>query len=127
MTGTEPHAVPQHAVAGTGIDVDAVVRAVDHALARPPARPPRDVIDAGTNELIGHLRALMAVDDYGHDQEGRGGVRVLFRVAYRNLDLAVRPDAATSDGVAFTYWRMIASLTAAFRDLYAALPDEAPP
>ncbi|MFB6708922.1 hypothetical protein ACFCW6_29925 [Streptomyces sp. NPDC056333] len=127
MTGNEPHAAPRHAVAGTGIDVDAIARAVDHALTKRPTRPRRDVIDAGTDELIGHLRTLMAVEDYGYDQEGRGGVRALFRVAYRNLDLAVRPDGATSDAVAFTYWRMIASLTAAFRDLYVALPEEPAP
>ena len=71
MTGNEPHAAPRHAVAGAGIDVDAIARAVDHALTKRPTRPRRDVIDTGTNELIGHLRTLMAVEDYGYDQEGR--------------------------------------------------------
>lgn len=83
------------------------------------------MINAGTDELIRHLRSLMAVDDYGHDEPGRGAVRVLFRVAYRNLDLAVRPDDTTSDDDAYTYWRTIASLTAAFRDLYVSRSREA--
>ncbi|MFD9428679.1 MULTISPECIES: hypothetical protein [unclassified Streptomyces] len=102
------------------LDTEAIATVVDHALALRTTLPPRSVIDAGTDELICHLRLLMAVDDYGHDEPGRGAVRVLFRVAYRNLDLAVRPDDTTSDDVAYTYWRTIASLTAAFRDLYVS-------
>ncbi|MCX4674508.1 hypothetical protein OG413_04095 [Streptomyces sp. NBC_01433] len=109
----------------TTIGIEAITTAVDHALAPRAVLPPRSVINAGTDELIGRLRSLMAVDDYGHDEPGRGAVRVLFRVAYRNLDLAVRPDDTTSDDDAYTYWRTIASLTAAFRDLYVNQSTEA--
>ncbi|MGY3679970.1 hypothetical protein [Streptomyces sp. TE33382] len=110
----------------TSVDIEAVAAAVDHALATRPALPPRGVINAGTDQLIGQLRSLMALDDYGHDEPGRGAVRVLFRVAYRNLDRAVRPDETTSDADAYTYWRTVASLAAAFRDLYVNLPRERP-
>ncbi|MEW2490391.1 hypothetical protein [Streptomyces sp. NPDC048411] len=94
--------------------------AIDNALARHIAVPARSIIDDGTDSLVQHLRSLLEID-YGQDNEGGAGVRALFRVAYRNLDVAVRPTPATPQPAAYTYWRNIAGLTAAFRDLYLKL------
>ncbi|WEH39846.1 hypothetical protein OG233_10290 [Streptomyces sp. NBC_01218] len=101
-----------------GIDVDAIALAIDHARADRAGLPPRCVVNAGTDELVAHLRRLMSADEYGHDEPDRGAVRLLFRAAYRHLDVAVRPDATTPDAAAYAYWRTVASLTAAFGDLY---------
>ncbi|MGW1469502.1 hypothetical protein ACWCPT_34775 [Streptomyces sp. NPDC002308] len=101
-----------------GIDVDAITDAIEHARADRAGVPPRTVVNAGTDELVAHLRKLMSADEYGHDEPDRGAVRLLFRAAYRHLSLAVRPDPSTPDLAAYAYWRTVASLTAAFRDLY---------
>ncbi|MEU1089457.1 hypothetical protein ACFYPN_03910 [Streptomyces sp. NPDC005576] len=101
-----------------GIDVGAIADAIEHARADRAGVPPRCVVNAGTDDLVAHLRKLMSADEYGHDEPDRGAVRLLFRAAYRHLDIAVRPDADTPDLAAYAYWRTVASFAAAFRDLY---------
>ncbi|MEV7897925.1 MULTISPECIES: hypothetical protein [Streptomyces] len=99
-------------------DLGSVQQDIDHALSRRVELPPRSVIDAGTDALVQHLRRFMDFDFGEGDEEGGAAVRALYRVADRNLDVPVRPDATTGHHEAYTYWHTIANLTAAFRDLY---------
>ncbi|MEV5856714.1 hypothetical protein [Streptomyces anulatus] len=94
---------------------------LDHALSRRVELPRRSVIDAGTDALVHHLRRLMSYN-YGPQSEGSTGIqmRTLCNVAERNLAAPVRPTPQTNHRVAYVYWNTLATLTAAFRDLYLA-------
>lgn len=106
----------------------AVQSDIDHALARRLGPPPRSVIDSGTDALAQHLRRFLEYD-YGMDRTESGGIAVatLRRVSERNLDVPVRPTRETGTGEAFAYWRNLASLTTAFRDLFVVHVQPAEP
>ncbi|MFD4793219.1 hypothetical protein [Streptomyces anulatus] len=103
------------------LDLDTIRHDIDHALCRRVELPRRSVIDAGTDALTHHLRRLMNYN-YGPQNEGSTGIRMrtLCDVAERNLAAPVRPTPQTNHRVAHVYWNTLATLTAAFRDLYLA-------
>lgn len=103
------------------LNLDTVQHDIDHALSRRVELPRRNVIDAGTDALAHHLRRLMSYN-YGLQSEGSAGsqMRTLRDVAERNLAAPVRPIPQTNHRVAYVYWNTLATLTAAFRDLYLA-------
>ncbi|MFC8703289.1 hypothetical protein ACFUIV_14060 [Streptomyces anulatus] len=103
------------------LDLDTIQHDIDHALTRRVELPRRSVIDAGTDALAHHLRRLMSYN-YGPQSEGSTGnrMRTLCDVAERNLAAPVRPTPKTNHRVAYVYWNTLATLTAAFRDLYLA-------
>ncbi|MDQ0693576.1 hypothetical protein [Streptomyces sp. W4I9-2] len=103
------------------LDLDTVQHDTDHALSHRVELPRRSVIDAGTDALVHHLRRLMSYN-YGPPSEESTGIqmRTLCVVAERNLAAPVRPTPQTNHRVAYVYWNTLATLTAAFRDLYLA-------
>ncbi|MEU5137461.1 hypothetical protein [Streptomyces californicus] len=114
---------------GTGPpDLATVQKDIDHALVRRLGLPPRSVIDSGTDALTQHLRRFLGYD-YAMARHESGGIAVatLRRVCERNLDVPVRPTEATDTGEAFAYWRNLASLTTAFRDLFVVHVQPAEP
>ncbi|MEU3706958.1 hypothetical protein AB0E82_32230 [Streptomyces anulatus] len=111
------------------LNLDTVQSDIDHALSRRVELPPRSVIDAGTDALVQHLRRFMDYN-YGPDDEENDGiaVRSLYCVAERNLNVPVRPTPQTGHRAAYVYWHAVATLTAAFRDLYVTRrPEELRP
>ncbi|WP_426501728.1 hypothetical protein [Streptomyces sp. D54] len=103
------------------LDLDTVQHDIDHALSRRVELPRRSVIDAGSDALVHRLRRLMSYN-YGPQSAGNTGIqmRTLCDVAERNLAAPVRPTPQTNHRVAYVYWNTLATLTAAFRDLYLA-------
>ncbi|MYU25962.1 hypothetical protein [Streptomyces sp. SID8352] len=76
----------------------------------------RSDIDARTNELVSHLRELLAEDMWEGDEE----TSKLFGKAYRHLMLSKRPTPETSAYDAFTFMRKTATHADALLRVYAA-------
>lgn len=76
-------------------------------------------IDARTNELVSHLRELLARDDVLGPNEDDNVMR-LFLQAYRHLELTNRPTRSTPAFDAFTYMQETATLADALLKLYVA-------
>ncbi|WP_405593148.1 hypothetical protein [Streptomyces sp. NBC_01092] len=81
------------------------------------SRSTRADIDARTNDLISHLRELLAVD-LGADQDD--DVMKVYRQAYRKLELSNRPMPATSAYDAFAFMDELATITFALLRIYVA-------
>ncbi|WP_157847614.1 DUF6415 family natural product biosynthesis protein [Streptomyces violens] len=98
------------------IDIDLINATIELALAPGVSMPSRDTIDGRTAELHKHLRHLMEAMDFRAKE--RPAVRALYRIAHGLLDLQKRPTAETTHYQAWDHMRNLATITAAFRDLY---------
>ncbi|MEW2304651.1 hypothetical protein AB0958_32625 [Streptomyces sp. NPDC006655] len=105
----EPETTREHLEVDWFRDTITVIQLMDLS------RSTRADIDARTTECIGHLEELLAVD-LGADQDDE--VMVLFRRAYRHLDLSSRPTPSTSAYDAFVYMRETATITFALLKVY---------
>ncbi|POX43366.1 hypothetical protein C3486_00030 [Streptomyces sp. Ru73] len=102
------------------VDIDLINTTIELALVPGVSMPPRDAIDGRTVELHKHLRLLMEAVDFRAKE--RPAVRALYRVAHNLLDLQKRPTAETTHYQAWEHMRNLATITAAFRDLYLKRP-----
>lgn len=76
----------------------------------------RSDIDARTNELVSHLRELLAEDMWEGDEE----TGKLFGKACRHLELSKRPTPETSAYDAFTFMQETATQADALLKVYVA-------
>lgn len=108
---------------GTSPEVDGVTDTLTIVRLMELSASTRADIGARINDLISHLRELLAVD-LGADQDD--DVMKVFRQAYRLLDLSNRPTPATSAFDAFAYMQELATLTLALLKVYMAKNDVEP-
>lgn len=101
---------------GEEVNVSLINTAIELALAPGVALPSRSSIDAYTQQLNTHLRALMSVVDVR--SEHRPDVRALSRVANQLIALENRPTVETPQYTAWDHIRNMATITAAYRDVY---------
>lgn len=97
------------------VDVELIRNSTDAALALSPGTTTREVVDARTPVLIGHLRLLMG-EIPGSDTDHT--VRQLFDTASKVLDPTTRPTEKTPTFTAYFFMRDVATLTRHFLWLY---------
>lgn len=102
---------------GTTFEVDGVTDTITVVRLMELDASTRADIGARIDDLISHLRELLAVD-LGAEQDGE--VMKLVRQGYRMLDLSNRPTASTSAFAAFAYMRELATITLSVLKVYKA-------
>jgi hypothetical protein len=102
---------------GSSLDVDGVTDTITIVRLMELDASTRADIGARINDLISHLRELLAVD-LGAEQDDE--VMELFRAAYKRLELSKRPTSSTSAHDAFVYMRELATIAYALLNVYVA-------
>jgi hypothetical protein len=111
---------PDTGVDGLPLDAETFTDTITVVQLMELSRSTRADIDARTNELVSHMRELLAERMWEGDDDAKN----LFKQAYRHLELSGRPTKETSAFDAFQYMRETATLTFALLKVYVAKSED---